>query len=367
MKNQLLIIILLLSLISACSSPKQIPVVATSFGFASEKALSIPTTDQVSVFESLPEDDLVMMTLTTNLSKVLREKQNPAYQPASLKYVDRSSNEKEWNIKIKPRGNMRRKTCYYPPLKLKFSKKDLRAQGLKEIKTMKVAMKCQSRDSYDQLLIREFVAYKIYNILTDQSFQAKLGKMRIEDSEGKKDPFTSYAILIEHEKEMASRINGRLMESKHTSKGALVHDAYDRMSLFQFMIGNTDWHIYNRHNLKMVHIEGESFLTPVAYDFDYAGLVNAPYAVPKPGRNISDVTERFYQGACRSKEDYEKLLQPFRDKKGEIMDFCENFPHLDNSSRKYILKYLGSFYEIIENPRKTKRFILKHCDKDVAK
>jgi hypothetical protein len=51
------------------------------------------------------------------------------------------------------------------------------------------------------------MAYKIYNILTDKSFHARLLDLQYQDSSGKKKTITEHAFLLEGVKEMAKRNN----------------------------------------------------------------------------------------------------------------------------------------------------------------
>jgi hypothetical protein len=78
------------------------------------------------------------------------------------------------------------------------------------------------------------------------------------------------------------------------------------VALFEFMIGNTDWFIQNRHNLEFVVVPGHNLLVPIPYDFDYSGLVNAPYAVHHTSLELPSVEIRYYQGWCYSEEGSEQ-------------------------------------------------------------
>ena len=75
-------------------------------------------------------------------------------------------------------------------------------------------------------------------------------------------------------------------------------------ALFQYMIGNTDFSM-------VASVEGEDcchngiLLTGdspgyyyVPYDFDFAGIVDAPYAEPNPRFKLRGVTSRLYRGHC---------------------------------------------------------------------
>ena len=85
--------------------------------------------------------------------------------------------------------------------------------------------------------------------------------------------------------------------------------------------------------------------------------------MPHDPLTISHVSERYFQGFCRKEEDTRRTIQLFLDKKEEIMTYAAQFPYFNKRSRKYVLKYLGSFYKTIENPKRVKREILQNCDR----
>ena len=57
-----------------------------------------------------------------------------------------------------------------------------------------------------------------------------------------------------------------------------------RVALFEYMIGNLDWSVPVRHNIKLIVPKEDSnaIAFPVPYDFDYSGLVKTDYAIPPP-------------------------------------------------------------------------------------
>ena len=64
---------------------------------------------------------------------------------------------------------------------------------------------------------------------------------------------------------------------------------------------------------------GRRFTVP--YDFDYGGLVNAPYAVVDATRirGITTVRERLYLGPCRTEAELEPHFAKFRAAKNDIV------------------------------------------------
>src|SRR5207249_2845082 len=86
----------------------------------------------------------------------------------------------------------------------------------------------------------------------------------------------------------------------------------------------------------------------VAYDFDYAGIVNAPYAAPDEQFGTQSVKERVYRGTPRAMGELQQALDVFKEKKERIMFYVNNFSLISNSIKKEITGYLQEFYEVIE-------------------
>ena len=93
---------------------------------------------------------------------------------------------------------------------------------------------------------------------------------------------------------------------------------------------------------------------PVPYDFDFAGLVNAPYAVPPENTDIENVTQRFYMGYPRSFEELENIISVFEEKKQSILLMIKNFHLLSNKILKNVSGYIEDFYKIAEDKKQMK-------------
>jgi hypothetical protein len=129
------------------------------------------------------------------------------------------------------------------------------------------------------------------------------------------------------------------------------------------MIGNTDWWIQHRHNVDLVELSNDTFI-PIPFDFDCAGLINPPYAIPSPHLPINDVRDRLFKSSCSKKEnfnDYEPAIKMFNKKKNTILSMLENATFLDKWYRKSSVKYISDFYEIINDPDEFNKYISQNC------
>jgi len=323
------------------------------------------SSDSITLFSSIQQSEALPFIVKADIESLLLRKQATGKYSATVSYP---SNNKmmEWQVALSPRGNMRNKYCDLPPLKLDFSKEDIANAGFNSaFDDFKIVHTCKDDEEYRALVMREYLAYKLYNQLTDYSFRVQLLDFSLEDSKGMLYKVASKGFIIEKDDELARRLNGRVLKPKNVSRAALQADVLDIMCLFQFMIGNTDWFIYNQHNIKILKIEDQPFPIPVPYDFDYAGLVNADYAIPEERLSLSDIKERYYLGPCRTHEELQPIFQRFKDNKEAFLKTCADFSPLSEAIRMEITTYITDFFEILENEERCKKMIVQHCNKQI--
>lgn len=294
------------------------------------------------------EDKPLQLTLTTDFKKLLSERKKGVYQPG-IASLHLSENETvTGNINLYVRGEFRRKECFMPGLMLNF--KDS-VSKLSFMKKMKLVCGCTNNNYGEQLVLMEYLIYKMYNLVTDMSFRVRLARINFDDTRNRVKPYTQYAFLMEDVDDMAKRNNCREVENIRFNTEQTNRQQMTIVALFQYMIGNTDWAVPNYHNIKLMRSEKDSLASPyvVPYDFDFAGLVNARYASPVPELGIERVTERVYQGFPRTMAELQLALDVFRKQKENIISLVKNFELVNSRARDVMLDYIDEFYSIIED------------------
>ena len=325
----------------------------------SETAVESPPT----IFNHLYRDTVLNLVLAFDHDRLLKNKNTNNYQPGTLRIQEADGKEEVWDIELRPRGNMRRKVCDIPPIKIRFMEEQLQERGLDKRRSLKMVILCRKGTGFEQLLLREYLAYRLYNIMTPYSYRVQLARITYRDTEGNRDFMEGFAFFIEHPKDLAERTGATILgEEVNFSPKLMKSDESEMFAMFQYMIGNTDWHFYNNHNVDILGKPGTSELIPIPFDFDYSGLVKTTYAVPSDKLRIKHVVERYYQGCCREEEETLATIQQFLDKKDAIMGTACEFPYFRNYSRNHINRFLDKFFRILEDPKARKREILKHCD-----
>lgn len=317
---------------------------------------SIATRPQ-SIFELLTQKEAVKMTLETDLTTIIEQKKTNQYFPATL----RTEDGKVYRIEVKPRGKFRRKVSVFPPLKLKFKKKELVAEGLDTLNEIKLVLPCFESDKGDELIVREYIAYRMFEHLTDASMRARLIRLTIRDTHVEKSRRQMYAILLEDEEELVSRLHGELNEeygipadSLHTYQAALT-------VMFQYMIGNTDWEIPMLRNVRLVRApkSGKTLLVP--YDFDFSGLVSAPYSSPSSETGLKTVRDRFLMSNGLKPEPLKRALNTLKSSKQAFYALC-NSKHLNNSASEDMIGFLRTFFEKVDGKNEIPQMIRLDID-----
>ncbi len=316
----------------------------------------------VSFLHTLERDQPADLYLTLDWRKLEKTKKEKAYVPASVKCMLTPRDSMLLPAKVRTRGHMRLNICSLPPLKLKIDKSGLDQYHLCSLNEMDIVHHCHESDQYDQYLLREYLAYKIWELVSPYYFSTRLVRMHYLAPDGSEAHASATAFLVENEEELLDRLQGRQIKTAIINHAALDRESFLRACLFEFMIGNTDWYIPTRHNLEFIGIPGKPLLQTIPYDFDYSGLVNAPYAAHHESLNLSVITIRYYQGWCHTEEEVRQQLQVFLDQKEKILQLPYRIPGLDERSIRHVVEYLKGFYEIVENPKKLQNQVIRHCD-----
>ncbi len=131
------------------------------------------------------------------------------------------------------------------------------------------------------------------------------------------------------------------------------------VSIFQSLIGNSDWSATYLHNARFIRHEDGRYIT-VPYDFDFAGAVNARYTTA-PGVYPIPRPDRHFRSYCRPELQFEPLSTFFNGKKAEIIALYEGFETLNEDRSKDVLKFYEDFWEMMDDERRFDRQILRNC------
>ncbi|MFO7694426.1 MAG: hypothetical protein R6V57_15175 [Vicinamibacterales bacterium] len=319
--------------------------------------------------EALPlfaGQDPIEITLTADWKAVQRDRNEDSKKlyPGTQTIVAGGAAGEPIPIELRTRGHSRRnpRTCEFAPLRLELPKDKTKGTIFQGHGNIKLGTHCQSEGVYLQYMLKEYLANRLHNLLTPRSLRVRLAKVTYADSQPGKKPDTRLGLLFEDIDDLAKRMDARELSVPRQMFQFVEQDQLMFMSMFQYMIGNTDYSILELHNVIMID-DAKGVRHTIPYDFDYSGLVNAHYAVPFKGLGLASVQQRLYRGPCKTEVEIEAALKPFLEKKAELLALPASLAALGLEAR-YIRsteKYLNEFFEIIENPSKRKKAFVTEC------
>jgi hypothetical protein len=262
------------------------------------------------------------------------------------------------------RGNFRRKAenCIFPPLRLNFKKKQVKGTLFDGIDKVKLVTHCRPNSrAYRQFVVKEYLSYRVYNILTDTSFRARPAIIHYVDEPSGKKSQQSFSFFIEPDDAFEVRFDATESKKKYYFQDSTRYNHMSTLAMFQYFIGNTDWAVSTLHNIKLFATDTLQPPYAIPYDFDWSGVVDAVYAKPQPRFGIEEVSQRLFRGFCRSRAQFTAQFEYFKSKKNTIYELYEHFEPLHQKQKKDALKYYDEFYEIIENDAMVKIEFLDQC------
>ena len=275
-------------------------------------------------------------------------------------------------INLSVRGLTRRMadTCDFPPLRVEFTRPPPPTSLFAGQKRLKLVTHCRNEGSFQQYVLLEYAAYRLYNVLTPMSFRARLATVDYQNEEGR-PVISRVGFFLEDTDDVAKR-NG--MKEIHAPEripiSTLSPVESARYALFMHLIANHDWSMRAGpvgddccHNAKLIGRSGvaQGAVIPIPYDFDYSGFVNPPYAVPPEQLQIHSVRDRLYRGYCIHNREAAAVAAQMRSARPQLQAALASVPGIEPRTMSRAASYLDQFFGLISTDADTAAKVLKRC------
>ena len=290
-----------------------------------------------------------------------RNPQSTRTYPATLVVSRSDGSDASIPMRIRTRGHSRRRptSCTFAPLRLEFDG-DTTGTIFEGQRALKLGVHCRDAVDYEQYVLREYAVYRLFNVLTPRSFRARLAQATYVNAGNKRVIGTRNALFLEDDDDVARRLEGRVADVMKMMFPHVHGETITLLTLFAYMIGNTDMSMYGLHNIRLVRTS-DNVLYPVPYDFDYSGLVNTRYSRPDPQLPIKTVRQRLYRGPCHSAETLQPFFARLRAARTELMAVYDAVPGLEAGYRRDAREYLDEFFRAIDRPGDVRRAFIDNC------
>ena len=317
-------------------------------------------------FRLFEDDKPLEITLRFDMAAYVKTKPSTNYLNTIITFHLSKTDSINGNVRLRTRGQFRNKQCSFAPIELNFKKANFGYSDLDKISKIKLVPQCELAGEDEKYLLKEYLIYKLFSVFTDTSFRVRLLRVNYIDTEKKKKPVKQYAFFIEPIELLTARTNSVLINNLHLDQKNIRPKEMDRVAIFNYMIGNYDWAVPKQHNVRVIKpmmFDTVQLALAIPYDFDWTGVVDADYAIPADNVGTKSIRERVFTGICRSKEVYLKDLEQFLEKKEEFYRVINEFPYLNQRSKKDMTLYLDQFFNQCVGRKEILDILLSSCKK----
>jgi hypothetical protein len=269
-------------------------------------------------------------------------------------------------VKVRARGNSRLRECDFPPLRLNFAKDTTSGSVFADQDKVKLVTHCNDKRKDSGVVLDEYLAYRIFNMLSEYSYRVRLLRIAYEDTDGSRDAEQRYGFVLESDDAFAARTGTEIQKLPGVVYSHLDDDQATLIYVFQYLIGNTDWSLVTAttdehccHNGDLFKLNDRLLLVP--YDFDLAGLVDASYARPDATLRIRSVRSRIYRGYCTSPDRVHDALHKILAAQSSILELASVTPAESARDRELRVSYLEKFFASAADEEKLLQNFARKC------
>ncbi len=287
--------------------------------------------------------------LEVELHGPLRATVRDLNQPEERPFVI-AVNGDESPVMVRTRGKSRLEVCAFPPLRLRFPADQPTASIFSGLDRVKLVTHCSNGYRSRDNLLSEFAAYRMFQLLTGNSFRVRLLSMRyIDTSRSQRRPLEGLAFAIEPLEIAAGRMQGEATPVPHIVKSRVDRDQAALVFVFQYLIGNSDYSLVTGtgddeccHNLEPVTVDGRHVLVP--YDFDLSTLVGARYAKLSVSYMRNRGRVRTYGGYCLDELHLDEAIGAVLAHETELLEMVRELPWSTAEAGQRRVDFVASFF-----------------------
>ena len=310
----------------------------------------------------------ILLTLEAPVRTLVSRRDRRPEVDGLVRYTGEDGSEVTLDVEVRTRGKSRLEICSFPPLSLNFKRGQVVDSLFAGQNRLKLVTLCRESTTFEQYLELEYLAYRIYAVVSEHAFLVRPVRMRYVDTDRDERVTEAPGFFIEHIDGVAERTGRVEAVVPSVSSDELEAAPMATLALFQFMIGNTDWSALAAadgedccHNMDLLgRADGSRGIIAVPYDFDQTGLVDASYAEPNERLGIRSVRQRLYRGLCASNDELDDAIAKFNAARPGIEALLAS-SSLDEDERAEAAEYLAGAYEVFNDPAVLEQQIIGRC------
>lgn len=131
-------------------------------------------------------DSILPIKMSYSFKELRKNTNDSTYLNIDMAYQQTLGDWQNIPLRVRARGNFRLKTCYFPPVKMRIRKAEAKGTLFKGNKEIKLVLPCVLEKDADDNVIKELIAYKLYELASPYHFKTRLVDIALSESKGKK-------------------------------------------------------------------------------------------------------------------------------------------------------------------------------------
>ncbi len=133
--------------------------------------------------ETLPlfqDEKPLAVKLSYSIAAVRKNTNDTVYASTQLSYKNAQDGWDSLAVGLRARGDFRRKNCFFSPIRLKIKKNNAKETVFAGNKSLKLVLPCKYAKNAHDLIMKEYLCYKIYEAITPFSFSHAAGRYHLK-------------------------------------------------------------------------------------------------------------------------------------------------------------------------------------------
>lgn len=169
--------------------------------------------ESVAVAPLFQSSEMLTIRLTGPFRQIDRERDKDQEYEGLLSYRAEDGSDVELEASFEVRGNYRLRSdvCRYSQLWTDLRRSQVPGTVFQGQNRLKLVVQCRPRNNYGEYVVKEFLAYQMFERLTAPAFGARLVNVTYDYSDDEGESRTHPGLLIEHKDTVAERAGAKML------------------------------------------------------------------------------------------------------------------------------------------------------------
>ena len=202
--------------------------------------VSLQAAESAPLFES---GDTLEIQLTAPFRTIDRARDKDQEYEGTVSYQSTDGEAVILDANFEVRGNyrLRKDVCRYSQLWIDLKRGQVPGTQFAGQNRLKLVVQCRPAGRYADYVVLEYLAYKLFNELTEPGFRARLVNVTYNYSDDDGESRAHLGLLIENKDTVAETAGAENVDDNRVRIDALEPRSATLVALFMMMIGNTDF------------------------------------------------------------------------------------------------------------------------------